>query len=33
MCGGYNVLKDVYKTSVFRLARWRNQARPKGALG
>ena len=24
MCGGYNVLKDVYKTEVFRLARWRN---------
>jgi NAD+ synthase len=24
MCGGYNVLKDVYKTTVFALARWRN---------
>ena len=24
MCGGYNVLKDVYKTEVFRLSRWRN---------
>src|SRR6185312_1111335 len=24
MCGGYNVLKDVYKTEVFRLAHWRN---------
>ncbi|TCS60582.1 NAD+ synthase [Varunaivibrio sulfuroxidans] len=24
MCGGYSVLKDVYKTSVFALARWRN---------
>lgn len=24
MCGGYSVLKDVYKTTVFRLARWRN---------
>jgi NAD+ synthase len=33
MCGGYNVLKDVYKMEVFRLARWRNQAVPKGALG
>ncbi len=33
MCGGYNVLKDVYKMEVFRLARWRNQAAPKGALG
>jgi NAD+ synthase len=33
MCGGYNVLKDIYKTEVFRLARWRNQALPKGARG
>lgn len=33
MCGGYNVLKDVYKMEVFRLARWRNQAWPKNALG
>ncbi|MBV9991637.1 MAG: NAD+ synthase [Alphaproteobacteria bacterium] len=24
MCGGYNVLKDVYKTEVFALSRWRN---------
>jgi len=24
MCGGYNVLKDVYKTQVFALSRWRN---------
>ena len=24
MCSGYSVLKDVYKTTVFRLARWRN---------
>ncbi|HEY2886043.1 MAG TPA: NAD+ synthase [Rhizomicrobium sp.] len=33
MCGGYNVLKDIYKTEVFRLARWRNQFVPAGALG
>jgi NAD+ synthase len=33
MCGGYNVLKDIYKTEVFRLARWRNQFVPEGALG
>ena len=33
MCGGYNVLKDVYKTEVYRLAHWRNQVHPKGALG
>jgi len=24
MCGGYSVLKDVYKTTVFKLSRWRN---------
>lgn len=23
-CGGYNVLKDVYKTQVYALAKWRN---------
>ncbi len=28
-----NVLKDVYKTEVFRLARWRNQDTPADALG
>ncbi|HEY4943206.1 MAG TPA: NAD+ synthase [Rhizomicrobium sp.] len=33
MCGGYNVLKDVYKMEVFRLAAWRNQFRPAGAMG
>jgi NAD+ synthase len=33
MCGGYSVLKDVYKTTVFALARWRNAHHPKGALG
>jgi len=33
MCGGYNVLKDVYKMEVFRLSRWRNQMLPKNALG
>jgi NAD+ synthase len=27
------VLKDVYKTTVFALSRWRNQHRPEGALG
>ncbi len=25
MCGGYSVLKDVYKTDVFEMARWRNR--------
>ncbi|MFQ5783510.1 MAG: NAD+ synthase [Alphaproteobacteria bacterium] len=33
MCGGYSVLKDVYKTAVFALARWRNQNLPQGAKG
>jgi len=33
MCGGYSVLKDVYKTTVFALSRWRNANRPKGAVG
>ncbi len=33
MCGGYSVLKDVYKTTVFALARWRNQNRPDGVEG
>ena len=33
MCGGYSVLKDVYKTDVFLLSRWRNEHRPAGARG
>jgi NAD+ synthase len=33
MCGGFSVLKDVYKTTVFALSRWRNAHRPDGALG
>ncbi len=33
MCGGYAVLKDVYKTEVFKLARWRNQVFPEGVRG
>lgn len=33
MCGGYNVLKDLYKMQVFALSRWRNSHKPKGALG
>lgn len=24
MCGGYNVLKDIYKTTVYKIAKWRN---------
>ena len=33
MCGGYSVLKDVYKTTAFALARWRNENLPAGAKG
>ncbi len=33
MCGGFNPLKDVYKTEVFKLATWRNQNRPDDLLG
>ena len=33
MCGGYAVLKDVYKTTVFAVCRWRNAYKPAGALG
>jgi len=33
MCGGYSVLKDVYKTTVFALARWRNAHLPDDAEG
>ncbi len=33
MCGGFNVLKDVYKTEVYALSNWRNQHRPAGARG
>ncbi|WP_374533262.1 NAD+ synthase [Phenylobacterium sp.] len=30
MCGGYNVLKDVYKTDVYAICRWRNANDPYG---
>jgi NAD+ synthase len=33
MCGGFSVIKDIYKTTVFALAGWRNQVRPDGCLG
>jgi NAD+ synthase len=33
MCGGYSVLKDIYKTEVYALARWRNDHAPEGGLG
>jgi len=33
MCGGYNVLKDLYKMQVFALSRWRNEHQPAGGKG
>jgi NAD+ synthase len=33
MNGGFNPIKDLYKTEVFRLAVLRNRWRPEGALG
>ncbi|HUZ32568.1 MAG TPA: NAD+ synthase [Xanthobacteraceae bacterium] len=33
MNGGFNPIKDLYKTEVFRLARLRNRWKPSGALG
>ena len=33
MAGGYSVLKDAYKTTVFALSKWRNRVKPEGALG
>ncbi len=33
MNGGFNPIKDLYKTEVYRLARYRNHARPAGCLG
>ncbi len=33
MNGGFNPIKDLYKTEVYRLARWRNENHPDGVLG
>ncbi|WP_414834107.1 NAD+ synthase [Afifella sp. YEN Y35] len=33
MNGGFNPIKDLYKTEVYRLSRWRNDNRPEGLLG
>jgi NAD+ synthase len=30
MCGGYNVLKDIYKVDVYAVSRWRNANAPYG---
>ncbi|MDE2411463.1 MAG: NAD+ synthase [Sphingomonadales bacterium] len=33
MAGGYNPLKDAYKTTVFAISEWRNRHKPKIGLG
>ncbi len=33
MNGGFNPIKDLYKTQVYALSRWRNAHVPRGALG
>ena len=33
MNGGFNPIKDLYKTQVYRLAAWRNANRPEGLKG
>ncbi|MDD7908970.1 NAD+ synthase [Pseudovibrio exalbescens] len=33
MNGGFNPIKDLYKTEVYRLSDWRNNNRPSGCLG
>jgi len=33
MCGGFSVLKDIYKMTVFKLSRWRNKNIPVGSKG
>ncbi len=33
LCGGFAVLKDVYKTQVYKLARWRNAHKPESGQG
>lgn len=33
MCGGYSVIKDLYKMDVFAISEWRNKNHPRGALG
>jgi NAD+ synthase len=33
MAGGYSVLKDIYKTTVFKLCEWRNVHHPRLSIG
>ncbi len=32
-CGGFNPIKDVYKTDIYRLAKWRNCHKPDLSMG
>jgi NAD+ synthase len=32
MCGGYSVLKDIYKTEVYALSKWRNANLPEDSV-
>ncbi len=32
MCGGFAPIKDVYKTQIYKLAKWRNKNIPRGSL-
>jgi NAD+ synthase len=32
-CGGYNVIKDLYKTQVYQLANWRNAQKTLSPMG
>jgi NAD+ synthase len=33
LCGGFAVLKDLYKTQVYKIAKWRNKYKLASALG
>lgn len=33
MCGGFNPIKDIYKTQVYKLCEWRNNHMPHAARG
>ena len=32
MCGGFSVVKDLYKSELYKLAEWRNNCIPSGSL-
>ena len=29
MCGGFSLIKDIYKTQIFELVKWRNECLPE----